>query len=175
LQLSKHEEDIINGRLWDEKTGTFFGEGVRGEELQVKPITVPAPASMPPPTFMPPPALRLPQTSIGPTNLHRTDAVENKSIEEKNSNTTIRPPSILIPDFHHIIPKAIDAPLTPPKTGALESYSTLAGTTSASTSYHEYLEATRSRSPSPQRHSTTSTSDLDDYLSHSISFAQHGQ
>lgn len=175
LQLCKHEKDIINGRLWDETSGTLFGEGVRGEELQVKPITIPAPTSMPQPTSMPPPALRLPQSSIGPSNLLRADAVENKSIEEKNSNTTIRPPSILIPDFHHTIPKAIDAPLTPPKTGALEPYSTLAGTTSSTTSYHEYLEATRSRSPSPQRESTASTSDLDDYLSHSISFAQHGQ
>ncbi|KAF1913414.1 hypothetical protein BDU57DRAFT_457442 [Ampelomyces quisqualis] len=172
LKLSKHEEDMINQRLWDEKEGTLFGEGVRDEQLQVKPIAIPAP------TFMPPPTLRLPQTSIGPPNLLCAEAVENKYIEEKNSSNTIRPPSILIPDFDHAVPKTIDAsnaPLTPPKTGALKSYPTQTGTTSSFTSYHEYLEATRSRSPSPCRDDTASSSDLDDYLSHSISYAQHEQ
>lgn len=33
---------------------------------------------------------------------------EEKAVEEKVSNTTIRPPSIIIPDFHHAVPTAVN-------------------------------------------------------------------
>lgn len=178
LKYSKHEEDVINERLWDEKEGTMFGEGVRGEQLQVKPISIPAPSKpVPAPLF--PPTLQLPVPSVGPKDILRTDAVQNKPLEEKNSNTTIRPPSILIPEFHHGVPKAIDAlntnnlPLTPPRSGASYEYAVPASTSHNSSSYqHDYLQATRSRSPS---RNGRASSDLADYLSHSISYSQHGE
>jgi len=75
-------ERIVEERLWDEKDGTLIGEGVRGSELVVK----------------------------AEPDRRVTEAVANeKALEEKVSNTTIRPPSILIPEFHH---KSVD--VSPP-------------------------------------------------------------
>ena len=135
----------------------MFGEGVRGRELHVRPYTQQ-------------PSIQLPLASVGPTNILRADAVQDKPLEEKNSNTTIRPPSMLIPEFHHGVPTSISnnhhPPMTPPKTGALQDYTSF---TKPSGSYeHEYLASSRSRSPSPNEQSD----DLSDYLSHSISFDQ---
>ncbi|KAH7382402.1 hypothetical protein DE146DRAFT_748671 [Phaeosphaeria sp. MPI-PUGE-AT-0046c] len=156
LQISQYEDEIINERLWDEKAKTIFGEGVRGDDLQVKPAVPSTNATTTHPM----------NKGIGPTNLLSTDAAKTKSLDEKNSNTTIRPPSILIPDFHHVVPKAIpnplDLPLTPPKTAAPKERTSESGLAA-------YLSPTRSRSPSPPTRASTS-SDLDDYLNHSISF-----
>ncbi|OAL03244.1 hypothetical protein IQ06DRAFT_323997 [Phaeosphaeriaceae sp. SRC1lsM3a] len=162
LQMSKHEDEIINDRLWDEKAKTIFGEGVRGQDLQVKPVTTTttiegSSTTMTNPTM---------STSIGPSNLLSTDAAKTKSLEEKTSNTTIRPPSILIPDFHHGVPK----------TGALDIYSTTTttmgdGENKSESGLADYLAPARSRSPSISRTAERSrSSDLDEYLSHSISF-----
>ncbi|KAF2824174.1 hypothetical protein CC86DRAFT_447110 [Ophiobolus disseminans] len=165
LKMSRHEDDMINERLWDEKKGTLFGEGVRGRELQVKPISFPTIT----------PTIQFPITSVGPLDVLRTDAVQDRLLEEKNSNTTIRPPSILIPEFHHGVPKAIgnnDPPMTPPKTGASQEYTSFNKPSPpyTSSSYqHEYLAASRSRSASPNGRESD---DLSDYLSHSISFDQ---
>jgi serine/threonine protein kinase len=162
LKLSAHEEDIITSRLWDEKEGTMFGEGVRGHQLQIKPPAENAPT------------IRLPPPNFGPL---RVDPVTNKLLEEKNSNTTIRPPSITIPEFHHGIPKATNnnPPLTPPKSGASLEY-TINSTAayqpshfSSSAYQHDYLSPTRSRSPS---RSGRASSDLADYLNHEISYSQ---
>ncbi|KAF2029736.1 hypothetical protein EK21DRAFT_67152 [Setomelanomma holmii] len=192
LKVSKYEEDIIGDRLWDEKEATMFGfgDGVRGKELEVKPVSALAPAvSIQAPT--PAPTVQLPPTS-------------DKALEEKHSNTTIRPPSILIPEFHHGIPRALEdtdtqisPPITTPLTGASHREPTTTAetlhqsstpsfqhdfldtsrppsrtgrdlTSSKSTYLDEYLDTTRSRSPSRNG----CTDDLSDYLSHSISYSQ---
>ncbi|KAH7071039.1 hypothetical protein FB567DRAFT_564666 [Paraphoma chrysanthemicola] len=101
LKWSKHEDEIINERLWDEKEGTMFGfgDGVQGKELEVKADPMPAPSvSFSAPSLAP--AIQLPP-------------VNNNALEEKHSNATIRPPSILIPEFHHGVPKALEESDTP--------------------------------------------------------------
>ncbi|KAF2464525.1 uncharacterized protein BDR25DRAFT_329196 [Lindgomyces ingoldianus] len=78
----------VEGRLWDEKDGTLIGEGVRASELVITPDI------------------------SGGVETQRNDVVdlqeEERRLEEKTSNTTIRPPSIMIPEFHHAVPKAVD-------------------------------------------------------------------
>lgn len=170
LKISKQEEDIINERLWDERDGTMFGDGVRGEELRVRPIGMPtsfvAPMTktlLPSISFLPP--LSLP--SVGPTNTVKSDTVHNKPLEEKISNTTIRPPSILIPEFHHGIPKALDNDISPPiNTPASNEHTTFV----TDTPQHDYLA---DRLPERDVRSQAS-SDLDEYLSHEISFEREG-
>lgn len=163
LKFSQNEEDFINERLWDEKEGTMFGPGVRGDQLQVKPILYPEPDPYIP-NYTNAPTIRLP--SVGPAYVLPISAVQDKPLEEKNSNTTIRPPSIRIPQFHHGVPKAIDAnlPLSPPNTGASQQYITTTTWNPSSSFVDDYLSPTHSRSSSPER----ASSDLDDYLSHSI-------
>ncbi|KAH8706105.1 hypothetical protein GQ44DRAFT_629708 [Phaeosphaeriaceae sp. PMI808] len=195
LTTYKPEDEIINGHLWDEKEGTLFGEGVRGAQSQIKSMPFPEPT----------PSLPLQETSLGPIDILRTETVQDKNLDEKNSNTTIRPPSILIPEFHHGIPRAINpnlnAPYTPPTTGASQQFVTSSAVstitkpsapepspyedyfldnsrsrspsrTGRSSTSHDYLASTGSRSPSRNRYSHGRTSDLADYLSHSISYSQ---
>ncbi|KAF2180667.1 hypothetical protein K469DRAFT_692844 [Zopfia rhizophila CBS 207.26] len=91
-------KERVEGRLWDEKDGTLIGEGVRGSDLVVKP------------------ELQRDDTVVPavPMEAGRRDVVVpveqsmEKALEEKVSNTTIRPPSILIPEFHHAVPQAVD-------------------------------------------------------------------
>ncbi|KAF2243133.1 hypothetical protein BU26DRAFT_402246, partial [Trematosphaeria pertusa] len=99
IKLAMQEEERVNERLWDEKDGTLIGDGVRGEQLVIKPEAASSIASTSTPTAA---------SSIGPKDVIRTDDVQDKALEEKVSNTTIRPPSILIPEFHHGIPKPVD-------------------------------------------------------------------
>tara|TARA_R110002003_G_scaffold197_9_gene15396 strand:- start:177 stop:3518 length:3342 start_codon:yes stop_codon:yes gene_type:complete len=196
-KLSKHEDEIIKERLWDEKEGTMFGfgEGVRGTELEVKPVWLPTPSvSIPVPSTAP--TIQLPPPSVGPINILRAEAVQTNALEEKHSNTTIRPPSILIPDFHHSIPKPleditidIDTQFSPPIPTPLTAASAAPPHTPSSYTYehtdlprdpistsayqHEYLASTRSsRDPSPSSSLDRRTDDLADYLSHSISYSQ---
>lgn len=169
LKYTQHGEDAINERLWDEKESARFGEGVRGRELQVQPIAFPAYEMAP----VSAPTIQLPITGVGPHDTLHTSAAQNNPLGEKSSNTTIRPPSILIPNFHHGIPKAIgnnDPPMTPPRTGASQEYTSLFSRLpphNTSSYQHDYFEPSRSRSPSPSM-----SDDLADYLSHSISFDQ---
>jgi serine/threonine protein kinase len=155
LKTSKHEDNIINERLWDEQGGTMFGEGVRGQQLEVKSISFPD-------YSLAAPTISLAPTSVGPHNTLTSDSVQNKPLEEKNSNTTIRPPSIQIPEFHH---KSINNnnPLTPPKSGTSHHQQQYIPT-ARSSFVDEYLSPTHSRSSSPVR----ASSDLDDYLSAEI-------
>jgi serine/threonine protein kinase len=150
LKWSRQEEDLVEERLWDDGVGGVgFGEGVRGRELQVRS------------TVAPKMEVEVPLPSVGPKDTLTASIAATKPLEEKNSNTTIRPPSILIPEFHH---KAIAAgPMTPPRTGDL---GTLGNGHAKETYQHEYFASERSRSASP----VGTASDLDDYLSHSISF-----
>jgi hypothetical protein len=159
LKTSRHEEDLINECLWDDKNGPLFGKGVRGEQLQGKP---------PPPML---PTISLPLPSVGSTNVLSMDVVKNKPLEEKVSNTTIRPSGILLPAFQdqHSIPKALETIHHNP-TPATDLSTSIASLTYTSTYQHSYLDPTNSR-PSSR---AESSSDLDDYLSHSISFDHSG-
>jgi serine/threonine protein kinase len=159
FKYSAHENYIVTSRLWDEKEGTMFGDGVRGHQLQLNSPRASAPM------------IRLPPPIFGPPLTH--DVSTNK-LEEKNSNTTIRPPSIQIPDFtHYNSPKNSNNPLTPPRSGASLAYTPAMYQPSyTSAGYgHDYLSPTRSRSPSRERaEEVMSSSDLDDYLSHEVEF-----
>ena len=75
-------ERRIEERLWDEKDGTLIGEGVRGSELVVG----------------------------ADRGQREAEYAKEKALEEKVSNTTIRPPSIMIPEFAHA--KAVE--VSPP-------------------------------------------------------------
>ncbi|KAF2656117.1 kinase-like protein [Lophiostoma macrostomum CBS 122681] len=74
------EERTVEELLWDVKAETVIGGGVRGEQLVIKPAI----------------EGRIPAELAG-----------EKSLEEKISNTTIRPPSLAIPEFHHGVPEAL--------------------------------------------------------------------
>ncbi|KAF1960855.1 hypothetical protein CC80DRAFT_403857 [Byssothecium circinans] len=111
----KEGDERIEGRLWEgrDEMSVGIGEGVRGSELVIKPDTVvpvlprPAPSST---GFAP---------AVGAMDAVRGEEGMEKAVEEKASNTTIRPPSLVIPEFHHGVPKAIDtsSPITTPATG----------------------------------------------------------
>jgi serine/threonine protein kinase len=115
LNFSSEDEARIDERLWDEKGGPVFGEGVRGAELEIRPEPIPIftiPASPQKKekqkqtrTSMPPPPL----PSVGPSNVLSVEDVQDKALEEKNSNTTIRAPSIRTPDSKRAGPKAVDS------------------------------------------------------------------
>jgi serine/threonine protein kinase len=82
-------ERIVEERMWDEKDNTYIGEGVRGDQLVLKPVA---------------------ERRIS------EEAANEKPLEEKVSNATIRPPSLTIPEFHHHIPEAVD--VSPPARSA---------------------------------------------------------
>lgn len=175
--LFKEEQQVINERLWDEKDGTMFDESTREEQLQIKPTSAPVPVEIlaldlePQITKTPPMSPPIP--SVGPTNVLFVDDVQDKGIEERNSNTTIRPPSILIPDFHHGLPKTFDSssngPITPPFSGSFHEHITM-----GKDPIQEYLEPTDT-TPQSRDKSMDPKSDLDDYLSASISFSHHSE
>jgi len=154
LEFSKLEEDRIKERLWDSRAAPGFGEGVSGRHLEIQPFALPTPA------------LRL--------------NAESHPLEEKNSTTTIRPPSIFIPHFHHGTPKALgncEPPMTPPKTGEGLDFGILAPmaketyqfSLARETCRHEYFDdGERDGDGDDGR----ASSDLDEYLSHSISFEE---
>ena len=102
IKASRHEGHRLNEKLWEEKDGSI-GPGVKGHELAVQKETLP------------------PVQHTGPSSgfLVPADQAQGKPLEEKISDTTIRPPGITIPPFHHTVPKAIDA--SPPKHAAPSS------------------------------------------------------
>lgn len=174
LQFSKDDEARIDERLWDDKEYLGFDEGVRGRELEVKHVPIPIftiPASpqkkeKPASTLMPPPGL----PRVGPTNVLHVDEVKDKGLEEKNSNTTIRPPSITIPDFHQSIPKAINSSspdifFTPSAIGSPRAY-TPSQKELRDPDYDDYLSPVDDDDDDDE----PASSDLTAYLSHSISF-----
>ncbi|KAJ4362939.1 hypothetical protein N0V83_010056 [Neocucurbitaria cava] len=196
LKLSKEEEDRINERLWDEKDGTMFGEGVCGANLDIKPTTIPVftiPTAPEKPTIPASssiaPATAPAALSVGPVDVLRAHDVRDKALEEKVSNTTIRPPSILIPEFHHGVPKTLDAteanspPIATPATGSsCYEYTTM--TTTPESSFHHHHSSSQYQSPDLDAYSNAdlnlreelepkrASDDLADYLSHSISYSQ---
>ncbi|KAF2019243.1 hypothetical protein BU24DRAFT_340832 [Aaosphaeria arxii CBS 175.79] len=88
------DEPIIEERLWDQRMEGRFGEGVRGHELLLK-----SSATIPQRT----------ETTVKPSERISEEEAMEKALEEKTSNTTIRPPSLKIPEFAHGIPEAVDA------------------------------------------------------------------
>lgn len=92
IKASRQDGQRINEALWDEKDGST-GNGVKGHELVVRAETLPS----------------LQQTSPNPNHLVTDDEARKNSLDEKNSNITIRPPGITIPQFHHATPRAMDA------------------------------------------------------------------
>lgn len=173
IRMSK-EEELINERLWDEKDGTMFGEALGGEQSVIQPeaITIcTIPASIPKPTSQPN-ISRLQSTAlgVGPKDVLRVADIQNKALEEKISNTTIRPPSILIPEFHHAIPRAIDSidaspPIPTPSTGS--SHQQMSSANAVQHPYYD-MECIHKCDENKQ-----ASDDLADYLSHSISYSQH--
>lgn len=172
LKRAQEDEDRINERLWDENEGTMFGEGVRGAELKIKPAAIPVfnriPASPPKPakksntaSMAPPPA-----PIFGSTNVLRVEDVQGKALEEKNSNTTIRPPSILIPEYHHGVPKAMNS-----SDNSMSPHTDSSGDAmfSAKEHHHPYYDD----DPFIDDEKSRASDDLSDYLSHSISYSQH--
>ncbi|CAI6337479.1 unnamed protein product [Periconia digitata] len=96
----KEEDDRVNERMWDGGASAAIGSGVTGADLVIQPdAAIPIFSA---PTLASEPTLPS-ATILG------DEKVLDQPLEEKISNTTIRPPSILIPKFHHTIPKAIDS------------------------------------------------------------------
>jgi serine/threonine protein kinase len=169
LKYSRDEEDSINERLWDENNGTLFGQPVRGRDMRVRPFSKSTPM------------INLPDTGFGPKDLLSASKADSKALEEKNSNTTIRPPSIQIPEFHHgkvATANTQNQPLTPPKSGALQqeyntntniniNTNTMTGVGGLSYA-HDYLSPLRTSSPDMRNYGASS--DLSDYLDHEIAF-----
>ncbi|CAO2652732.1 Nn.00g021430.m01.CDS01 [Neocucurbitaria sp. VM-36] len=184
LKLSNEEENRINERLWDEKDGTMFGEGVRAADLEIRPNTIPVftiPAPPQKPTMAASSSIA-PEAapSVGPVDVLRATDVSDKALEEKNSNTTIRPPSILIPEFHHCVPKAVDStesspPIQTPATGSSYEYTMPTPEPLHYSPQHHSsdLHAYSSSDLKEEEPKKKASDDLADYLSHSISYSQH--
>lgn len=94
INSSHHEEQRLTERLWDDKD-VSFGNGVRGEQLVLRNESLPLRDT----------------TSSSEAFVNEIEAKHNL-LEEKTSDTTIRPPGILIPEFHHATPKSVD--VSPP-------------------------------------------------------------
>jgi hypothetical protein len=151
LTYSKEDEARIDERLWNEKRSTIFGEGIRVVEPDTKTGPIPIfsmPASSASETkhTMSPPVI----PSVGPTNVVGVAEIEDKALEGKGSNTTIRAPS---PDTHH----------------NAKTRSTSKG--EEKDAYDAYFSSNADSDENDDHQ--VATSDLSDYLSHSISF-DHG-
>ncbi|KAF2125181.1 hypothetical protein P153DRAFT_349549 [Dothidotthia symphoricarpi CBS 119687] len=149
------EEEKMNGSLWNKKDDTMFGERERRKTLETSisaPIS-PIRAS----TFKWPPA-----TSEERNNIVSSHDMQQKPLEEKVSNTTIRPPGFSIPEFLHAVPRTSDG----------DNMSSHEYTTSTIDPYNysrAFTHTQRHLAPTPHRRDDSSKgSDLSDYLSHEI-------
>ncbi|KAI4655308.1 hypothetical protein J4E93_000018 [Alternaria ventricosa] len=182
LNFTSEDEARIDERLWDEKGAPKFGEGVRAAELQIKPEPIPiftipasprkddkqkqARKSMPPP----------PIPSVGPANVLSVEEVQDKALEEKNSNTTIRAPSRRSP---YAGPKAVDSmdivstdakhTSNKPHTVSSSSRDKLSNKRTTDPSYDDYLSPAEDDEDDDAKQASN---DLSDYLTHSIFFDQ---
>ncbi|PSN69402.1 hypothetical protein BS50DRAFT_599647 [Corynespora cassiicola Philippines] len=99
IARAREQDQRVNERLWDEKDGTMIGEGVRGDQLVIQPPT---------PQPLPPTSARAdPKSGVGPRGIVPVEDAAEKALEEKISNTTIRPPSILIPELLTTVPRLL--------------------------------------------------------------------
>ena len=140
-------------------------KGVCSEQLELKLAAIPIftiPASPAKPTFQAKPV-------PGPIDVLRASDVQDKSLEEKVSNATIRPPSIFIPKFHHAIPRALDSyepspTIATPATDVSHDDDIMSV---SEVSQHPYYDVDYALKGDESLHASD---DLADYLSHSISF-----
>lgn len=168
LERTAKQEERINDRLWESVNDTTlgFGEGVKGDQLQLRhgdpyathPISAVHPSNLPDPNA--------PSLGDGKDARH-LQLPNDKLLEEKTSNTTIRPP------------------IVPPASSTLQENKTAANTTAQSSSAatpphhntktvfeppatpqyeHEYFQRLRTNSDLNSKRSR----DLDDYLNSEI-------
>ncbi|KAL5413317.1 hypothetical protein PMIN04_009493 [Paraphaeosphaeria minitans] len=90
INFGHQKDQRVNERFWDEKDVAIGS----GEQLVIGAESSP-----------------LSHTASATKNFVTEYEAQPKLLEEKISDTTIRPPSILIPDFHHTVPKAVDTNL----------------------------------------------------------------
>ncbi|OAL45861.1 hypothetical protein IQ07DRAFT_614759 [Pyrenochaeta sp. DS3sAY3a] len=130
------EEERMFDPLWDEDTDNSFGQGMKGAQLTAYEHETPEPTKLTLPSIQ--------SSGVSPPS--------TLAVEQKGSNTTIRPPSILIPDFHHTTPKVVDE----------------VGLSGKQHAYYELDDALID-----DDEVEPASNDLADYLSHSISYSQH--
>ncbi|KAL6711761.1 hypothetical protein ACN47E_002804 [Coniothyrium glycines] len=160
LSLDESIRDLKMARI----SGTSWEGLLRGKELEVQPSipvfnTIPAsPKPVEKSRSTAPPRVPV----FGAKNVLCVDDVP-KAVEEKTSNTTIRPPSILIPEYNHGLPKPFagssSCNISPP------SATSDAPMFSAKEHQHPYYD------DDPFDDESQATDDLSDYLSHSISYS----
>lgn len=167
------ENEKINGKLWEskEEKSFGFGDGVRGRELQLKKEESVAaqPHAMTNSAATPKERTAARATEEPPINgkdMRHLHPAQDKSLEEKTSNTTIRPPSlpIPIPAFHS---NTIPAATTHPNTASTPPHHDTKAVFEppATPQYeHEYFQRTRTNSDLNQQR----PKDLDDYLNSEI-------
>ncbi|KAF2748714.1 hypothetical protein M011DRAFT_399656 [Sporormia fimetaria CBS 119925] len=121
------EEEMVAGKMWDEKDGTMIAETpIEGEDWRLKlpdmrPRAKSVPDSAPEKvkiverkgslsTIQPRDFAPGEEVSNKPllTTIPSFNLAEHKAVDEKSSLNTIRPPSLTIPTFHHNIPQAVD-------------------------------------------------------------------
>ncbi|KAF2877343.1 hypothetical protein BDV95DRAFT_601750 [Massariosphaeria phaeospora] len=114
-KYERGDDGVVDERLWEDSGEAMIGQGVRGAELVVRPcadkhVDVDA-ANTATATAMfdsaPPPIPPIPTTT---SIIIPTTEAHTYPLEEKISNATIRPPSILIPEFHHKGARQVDGP-----------------------------------------------------------------
>ncbi|KAI8938358.1 hypothetical protein NX059_004253 [Plenodomus lindquistii] len=181
LHLLDEEEEVIKERLLNERGNPVFGNGVRAAEPQFNPATLPiftTPASPSKPKSQSSGSKApAPVSSVGPSDVLRVDDVQDKNLEEKISNTTIRPPSIFIPSINH----GLAQPNNDNSANPLSSNSDRPMFSARSTQRYSYYDAEvvpacdddeLSSSLSDEEKKERATHDLSNYLSHTISFPQ---
>lgn len=184
LHVSEEEGDIIKERLWFEKSHSGFRDSVRASELEFNPAALPNFTASASPsksrTHFGAPEIPPPSFNAGLSDVLRVENVqEDKSLEEKTSNTTIRPPSIQIPSLpngshtwdraNSAIPLSgtSDAPMFSARSTQRHSYYDTE-VRPACDDDNDDLMSTLSEEEKKER----ATHDLSDYLSHTISFPQ---
>jgi serine/threonine protein kinase len=175
MQTAIKGEDRIDEQLWQPKESVSFGfgDGVRGHELhamqperEAQPTATraadisekyePSPAT----THFPPPML--------PKDTLRPSSAQDRPLEEKTSNTTIRPPTYLppipppIPAFYNTTSNAA----TYPTSAAPPHHDTTAVFEPPATPQYEHEYFARSRTNSDLRDKRSA--DLEDYLTSEI-------
>lgn len=181
MQKPMVEKEDINERLWESKEDRSFGfgEGVRGRALQLKnedPIAA-QPTTKADLTNVSGPMTTARGHAAASTNGKDTrhlQPAQDKSLEEKTSNTTIRPPTFPtpIPAFnsnttHTAANQTNAAPPPPPPHHDTKAVFEPAATPQYE---HEYFQRSRTNSDlnnNKQSHNKRSQ-DLDDYLNSEI-------
>jgi serine/threonine protein kinase len=166
-------EDKINEKLWEPKENTSlgFGEGVRGHELQLRnedPSSAHATAAAAPATTSATTAA-LSNDGRDTRHLHPN---QDKFLEEKKSNTTIRPPNspqpmlATVSAFQNTTPNALYAAQQDTHTAPQAHHDTKAVFEPPATPQyeHEYFQRARTNSDL----NTKRSKDLDEYLNSEI-------